>query len=121
MFYLPTQLPSGAQTGIMGRLFKRVNPLESVGHWLEKIIVNNRNPLEFSTDPRGGGWLWLVSPAVLAVLVLGALTISASLLQLEAQLASAIPGMAIWKRRRRKPSSKQSAAIISGTHGHRTD
>ncbi|HEY7449603.1 MAG TPA: ABC transporter permease subunit [Vicinamibacterales bacterium] len=107
MFYLPTQLPSGAQTGIMGRFFKRVNPLESVGHWLEKIIVNNRNPLEFSTDPRGGGWLWLVSPTVLAALVLGALIISASLLRLEAH-PSALPGIAYLQRRRHKPSSKNT-------------
>ncbi|HEY7440914.1 MAG TPA: ABC transporter permease subunit [Vicinamibacterales bacterium] len=108
MFYLPTQLPSGAQTGIMGRLFKRLNPLESVGHWLEKIIVNNRNPLEFSTDPRGGGWLWLIAPTVLAWLVLGALAISARLVQLEANLATAIPGMLFWHKRRRQGSSKKT-------------
>jgi hypothetical protein len=103
MFYLPTQLPSGAQTGIMGRLFKRINPLESAGHWLEKIIVNNRNPLEFSTDPRGGGWLWLVAPTVFAVLVFGVLVPLASTLQLEANIAS-IPAMGFLKRRRQHRS-----------------
>ena len=107
MFYLPTQLPSGAQTGIMGRFFKRINPMESVGHWLEKIIVNNRNPLEFSTDPRGGGWLWLVSPTVFALLVFGVLVPLASRLELEANLGL-IPGMGFLKSQRRKSISKKT-------------
>lgn len=99
VFYIPTQLPSGAQTGIMGRLFKRVNPLESVGHWLEKILVNNRNPLEFSTDPRGGGWLWLVSPAIFAVLVFGVLLPFTASLELDADLASSIFGLRLFRKR----------------------
>lgn len=102
VFYMPTQMPSGAQTGIMGRFFKRVNPMESVGHWLEKIIVNNRNPLEFSTDPRGGGWLWLIAPSVFALIVFGVLVPLAPRLQLEADLGGFIPGIAFWRNRRRK-------------------
>lgn len=101
VFYLPTQLPSGAQTGIMGRFFKRLNPLESVGHWLEKIIVNNRNPLEFSTDPRGGGWLWLIAPVVFALLVFGALTPLAARLRLHANPARSIPRRGFRTIRRR--------------------
>jgi ABC-2 type transport system permease protein len=105
VFYIPTQLPSGAQTGIMGRLFKRVNPLESVGHWLEKILVNNRNPLEFSTDPRGGGWLWLISPAIFAVLVFGVLLPFTSSLELDADLASSIFGLRLFRKRRQEEPS----------------
>jgi hypothetical protein len=112
-FYLPTQLPSGAQTGIMGRFFKRINPMESVGHWLEKIIVNNRNPLEFSTDPRGGGWLWLIAPTVFALIVFGVLVPLASRLELEADLAGAIPGMAFWRNRQRKLTVKKTSKPAS--------
>ena len=102
VFYLPTQLPSGAQTGIMGRFFKRLNPLESVGHWLEKIIVNNRNPLEFSTDPRGGGWLWLIAPVVFALLVFGVLTPMAARLRLHAIPVRSMPRRGFRTIRRRK-------------------
>jgi ABC-type transport system involved in multi-copper enzyme maturation permease subunit len=70
---MPTMLPGGAQAGKFGRWLKRANPVESVGHWLEKVIVNNRNALEFSTDPRGAGWLWLIAPVIFAVVVFGIL------------------------------------------------
>jgi ABC-type Na+ efflux pump permease subunit len=70
---MPTLLPGGAQAGKYGRWLKRVNPMESIGHWLEKIIVNNRPALEFSTDPRGGGWLWLLAPVIFAVVAFGIL------------------------------------------------
>jgi ABC-type Na+ efflux pump permease subunit len=113
LFYLPTQLPSGAQTGIMGRFLKRINPMESVGHWLEKIIVNNRNPLEFSTDPRGGGWLWLISPTVFALLVFGVLGPLAAGLELEADLAGSIPGIAFLRNRRRKSTARKAAKSSS--------
>jgi ABC-type Na+ efflux pump permease subunit len=72
-FLMPTMLPGGAQAGKFGRWLKRANPMESVGHWLEKVIVNNRDALEFSTDPRGAGWLWLVAPVVFAAVVFGIL------------------------------------------------
>ncbi|MGH7424984.1 MAG: ABC transporter permease, partial [Candidatus Methylomirabilales bacterium] len=42
LMILPTTFPGTAQTGAMGRLFKRLNPMESVGHFLEKVLVNNR-------------------------------------------------------------------------------
>jgi ABC-2 type transport system permease protein len=83
-FLFPTWLPGGAQAGIFGRMLKRANPMESIGHWLEKVVVNNRPALEYSTDPRGGGWLWLLSPAVLALLLSGVLFLhSANRLTLE--------------------------------------
>jgi ABC-2 type transport system permease protein len=72
-FLMPTMLPGGAQAGKFGRWLKRANPMESVGHWLEKVIVNNRDALEFSTDPRGAGWLWLIAPVVFAAVVFGIL------------------------------------------------
>jgi ABC-type Na+ efflux pump permease subunit len=70
---MPTLLPGGAQAGKYGRWLKRVNPMESIGHWLEKIVINNRAALEFTTDPRGGGWLWLLAPVIFAVVVFGIL------------------------------------------------
>lgn len=61
VFYIPTQLPGGAQAGRYGRFLKRVNPIESNGHFLEKILVNNRGFAEFSS--------WLASPVIFAVIV----------------------------------------------------
>ena len=61
IFFIPTQLPSGGQAGRYGRLLKRLNPMESNGHFLEKVLVNNRGFAEF--------WPWLASPVVLAVIV----------------------------------------------------
>lgn len=75
-FLIPTQLPGGAQAGGMGRLFKRVNPMESNGHFLEKVLVNNRTFAEF--------WPWLWSPVVFAILVFALLFLIASpMLRLE--------------------------------------
>jgi ABC-type transport system involved in multi-copper enzyme maturation permease subunit len=113
VFYLPTQLPSGAQTGIMGRFFKRLNPLESVGHWLEKIIVNNRNPLEFSTDPRGGGWLWLIAPVVFALLVFGVLTPLAARLRLHAIPIGSMPRRGFRTVRRRTSMTMKAVSPTS--------
>ena len=59
LFLLPTQFPGTAQTGFMGRLVKRINPLESVNQFLEKILVNNRSVDEMAS--------WLTAPIVLAV------------------------------------------------------
>lgn len=65
IFFLPTEMPSGAQKGAMGQLLKRVNPMEAVNQVLEKIVVNNRTPREMLS--------WMTSPVVFAVLVLGLL------------------------------------------------
>ena len=103
-FLFPTWLPGGAQAGIFGRLLKRANPMESVGHWLEKVVVNNRSALEFTTDPRGGGWLWLVSPVVLAVIVFAVLFIAGPKLSLNAER-----GFGIFKRRATSPQLSAQA------------
>lgn len=57
LFLLPTQFPGTAQTGFMGRLVKRINPMESVNQILEKMLVNNRTFEEMAS--------WLVSPLVM--------------------------------------------------------
>ncbi len=56
---VPTQLPGTAQTGYMGRLFKKISPMESIYHFLEKTIVNNRTLEELQ--------VFLRSPAIFAV------------------------------------------------------
>jgi len=75
LFFLPTQMPSGAQKGAMGYLLKRVNPIEAVNQFLENVIVNNRTPRHMLP--------WLTGPAVFAVLVLGMLVWQAEGLGLE--------------------------------------
>jgi ABC-2 type transport system permease protein len=73
---LPTQLPGTAQTGFMGALLQQVNPLAATTHFLARVLVNNR--------PLPESWPWLVSPALLAVLVVGVLFVCAGGLRLEA-------------------------------------
>jgi len=63
LFLLPTQFPGAAQTGEMGKLLKRINPLESVNHFLEKILVNNRTFAEVGD--------YLAAPIIFAVVVFG--------------------------------------------------
>lgn len=75
-FLLPTQLPGKAQTGAMGALLQQANPLAAASHFLAKILVNNRTLEEM--------WPWLVAPALLAVLTVGALFLTAGGLRLEA-------------------------------------
>lgn len=62
LFVIPTQFPGTAQTGFMGRLVKRINPIESVNQFLEKVLVNNRTFDEM--------WDWLSAPIILAVAML---------------------------------------------------
>ncbi|HXV63748.1 MAG TPA: ABC transporter permease subunit [Vicinamibacteria bacterium] len=70
LFLLPTQFPGAAQTGMMGRALKLVNPLESVNHFLEKILVNNRGVDEV--------FFYLSAPILFFVLTLGMLFLFAS-------------------------------------------
>lgn len=67
---LPVQFPGTAQTGVMGRWLKTVNPLEAVDHFLEKVLVNNRTVAEMQQ------YLW--SPAIFAFVVLVLLFIYAA-------------------------------------------
>src|SRR5215210_991068 len=64
-----TQLPSGGQTGNVGYLFKRINPIESTLQVTEKVLVNNRTITEMN-NPLGSQGFWLLSPLIAAVLVL---------------------------------------------------
>jgi ABC-2 type transport system permease protein len=45
---IPTQLPGTAQTGGLGLLMKKMNPIESAFHFVEKMLINNRTPAEMS-------------------------------------------------------------------------
>jgi ABC-2 type transport system permease protein len=58
---VPTQLPGTAQTGAAGRFLKRVSPMESTFHFLEKIVVNSRTVPEMAS--------FLLAPAVFAVVL----------------------------------------------------
>lgn len=81
-----TQLPAGGQTGNVGRLFKRINPIESTLQVAEKVLVNNRTIVEMN-DPSGPEGFWLLSPLLLTALVLGLLfAVKHSHLGLHAQL-----------------------------------
>ena len=80
LFLIPTQFPGTAQAGFMGQLVKRINPMESVNHFIEKLLVNNRTFNEMAP--------WLVSPILFAVIVFVVLFwYSAPRLALEAKKA----------------------------------
>lgn len=65
LFLVPAQLPGKAQTGVMGQFLQWINPIAAVNHFLSKILVNNIKVSEF--------WVWLQSPVVFALIVLGVL------------------------------------------------
>ena len=52
LFLIPAQLPGRAQTGAMGQLLQKVNPMAATTHFLSKTLVNNRTVGEF--------WTWLI-------------------------------------------------------------
>lgn len=64
-FLVPAQLPGSAQAGATGQFFRWVNPLAAVSHFLSKHLI--------SYEPLSLLWSWLISPAVLALVVLGLL------------------------------------------------
>jgi ABC-2 type transport system permease protein len=64
-----TQTPTGAQTGNVGYLFKRLNPIEATLQVTEKVLVNNRTITEMN-NPLGSQGFWLLSPLLVALLVL---------------------------------------------------
>jgi len=61
VFQIPTFFPWEAQLGTVGRLARRLNPLEANSHILDKVITVHW--------PLGAYWLWLTSPVVFAILV----------------------------------------------------
>jgi len=66
LFLIPTQFPYGpSQAGFMGQLVKRINPIESVNQFVEKLLVNNRAFDEMAS--------WLTAPVIFTVLVFGVL------------------------------------------------
>lgn len=78
LFLIPTQFPGTAQAGFMGQLIKRINPMESVNHFVQKLIVNNRTFDEMAS--------WLTAPIVFVVIVFAMLFwYSAPRLALEAK------------------------------------
>jgi ABC-type transport system involved in multi-copper enzyme maturation permease subunit len=80
-----TQLPGTSQTGNIGRLFRRINPMESTWSFTEKALVNNRTIDELTsiTGPEGN---WLLSPLLLTGLILGLLFAYRNKLDLEGKL-----------------------------------
>ena len=70
LVFLPVQFPGSAQTGVMGRLLKQLNPMEGIDHFLEKMIVNNRTLQEL--------WVYLIASLVFVVLVFGILFLFAA-------------------------------------------
>lgn len=73
---LPTQFPGNAQTGTYGRWLKQVNPMESINHFLEKVLVNNRTLEELS--------IFLQAPIIFTVAVLVLLWLAGGRLRLVA-------------------------------------
>lgn len=61
LFLIPTQFPGTAQAGFMGQMVKRINPMESVNQFIEKMLVNNRTFEEMAS--------WLTAPIIFAVVV----------------------------------------------------
>ena len=70
LVFLPVQFPGSAQTGVMGRMLKQLNPMEGIDHFLEKMIVNNRTLQEL--------WIYIIASIVFAILVLGVLFLFAA-------------------------------------------
>ncbi len=102
-----TQLPSSGQTGNVGRLFKRINPIESTLQVTEKVLVNNRTIAEMN-NPSGTEGFWLASPLVLTMLVLTLLfALRHSQLGLHAQL-----GVEGWLSKLRALRENHSAGLM---------
>jgi ABC-2 type transport system permease protein len=73
--FTPTQLPSGAQSGWLGDLLLRIDPITAGEHYVGKILVDGRG---WSEDVS-----WLLSPAIAAVvLTVAALAAGSRLLTL---------------------------------------
>jgi hypothetical protein len=55
LFFLPTQFPGTLQASTMGKLLKRVNPMEAINQFLGKTLVNNRILDEMGLWPQRRG------------------------------------------------------------------
>lgn len=106
-----TQLPGTTQTGNIARLFKRINPMESTWSFTEKVLVNNRTIAEM-TDFGGPEGNWLLSPILVAGLVLGLLFVYRPRLRLEGRLdVDALLGLL----RRKHSASMMLMIILAGS------
>jgi ABC-type transport system involved in multi-copper enzyme maturation permease subunit len=75
---LPTTWPGRAVRGFVAKFFQRINPLEGSNELLEKILVNNRPFSQYA--------VWLRTPEVFAVVIVGILLVYAgSRLRIAAQ------------------------------------
>jgi ABC-2 type transport system permease protein len=106
-----TQLPGTTQTGNIARLFRRINPMESTWSFTEKVLVNNRTMAEM-TDFGGPEGNWLLSPILVAGLVLGLLFVYGPKLRLEGKLdVDALLG----HLRRKQSASTMIMLILAGS------
>jgi ABC-2 type transport system permease protein len=78
--FVPTQLPSGAQRGWLGDSLLRVDPITAGEHYVGKIVVD------------GHGWsedvVWLLSPAIAAVVLTAAALAAGSRMRLPAGISA---------------------------------
>ncbi len=98
LFVIPTQFPGQVQRGNLGYLVQQVNPMQASSQFIEKLIVNNRDPLE-RID-------YLVAQPVAALVVLGLLFLyAAPRVRLEGE-----------SPRLRRPSrrARRSASVLGG-------
>jgi ABC-2 type transport system permease protein len=59
--YAPTQMPSAAQSGQVGDLLLRADPVTAALHYVGAVLVSGRGPIDQAP--------WLVGPLVLALLL----------------------------------------------------
>src|SRR5262245_10252367 len=59
--FIPTQFPTGAQSGWFGDLLLRINPISAALHWIGKVVVDGHS--------WGQDAAWLISPITAAVLL----------------------------------------------------
>ncbi len=65
LFVIPTQFPGQAQKGNLGYLVQQLNPMQASSAFTEKLIVNNRTPVELAP------YLvtqWIAAAAILVLL-----------------------------------------------------
>jgi ABC-2 type transport system permease protein len=78
--FVPTQLPSSAQKGWLGDSLLRVDPITAGEHYVGKIVVD------------GHGWsedvVWLLSPAIAAVVLTAAAVAAGSRMRLPAGIST---------------------------------
>jgi ABC-type transport system involved in multi-copper enzyme maturation permease subunit len=109
-----TQLPTGGQMGNIGYLFKRIDPIEATLQVTEKVLVNNRTITEMN-NPLGSQGFWLLSPLLVALLVLILLFgLRHSQLGLHAQLDFVDKLKGLWSRRKGRLSAPMIVLVLAG-------